>query len=715
MRSYGIQVLLLIVIFIMSSSICFAGTPFQIIDFNALSIDPMLAIKKPEVKWEEMYIFNDDKDIDYNRNNLYKPIGKAMVFMQNGKTEKALKEMEKIAVDKKYVNDLYGRRAAVYQLLFYKKYGTFDFKTNHYNQFNKCLCDAIDFPSTYELMYEDFIEGQRKNVSIIDLGDNAKLALLPLTGYYDNHMNDGWYSLDINKHASIYEYYIRQRIGLIQRNGLSVSFTTLLKQDYYHNQYCKFAIDAIQMIPYLYDVDSDAFNKNSFMAYANKLINNNTSDSVKEAICIYLWSAALGDSTALSKIIETAFNFYDIDSGTAGNKIANCEELLNLLLQLNEIELFNKNKSIFDNLIGLITEYKKELTKVYDAEVLHKYREEQMQNVEKAARRSQQLANYGMALLQGASETLYYMGQQSAARNNYNSYTSGVKNGGIAVPEYLRPEVFMDNYMNGRQTMPSAAQMELSGTNAIAYDAQRRALHQSQILDLQALEHTRKLQQQGMELAQKEIENFRLINGREPNSMEIQAIYDNYTKGYRDAYATYVQETIQTNNGLGLDEIQREYKPSYSARKTNTKSTASNNTISSTTTITSKTGSNVKKTSDKATASTKKTEGNASSSTTKSSNSSSSSSNTDKNDSHQQFKNGNKNVNSSDYTYKRRVSLYRQNGSKFEVSKQNVELYEKGASEYIKIGETFYVAQTPQKVTQYRKLIVYGGVGLYYN
>lgn len=85
------------------------------------------------------------------------------------------------------------------------------------------------------------------------------------------------------------------------------------------------------------------------------------------------------------------------------------------------------------------------------------------------------------------------------------------------------------------------------------------------------------------------------------------------------------------------------------------------------------------------------------------------------NDSHQQYKNGNKNVSSSDYIYIQRVTLYRQDGSSFRVAKQNAELYEKGATEYIKISGTFFPAQNPGKVTEYRKRIVYGGVGLYYN
>lgn len=103
------------------------------------------------------------------------------------------------------------------------------------------------------------------------------------------------------------------------------------------------------------------------------------------------------------------------------------------------------------------------------------------------------------------------------------------------------------------------------------------------------------------------------------------------------------------------------------------------------------------------------------SSTSRNNSTSNKSNQTKTNDSHQQYKNGNKNVSSSDYTYIQRVTLYRQDGSSFRVAKQNAELYEKGATEYIKIGGTFFPAQTPGKVTEYRKRIVYGGVGLYYN
>ncbi len=84
-------------------------------------------------------------------------------------------------------------------------------------------------------------------------------------------------------------------------------------------------------------------------------------------------------------------------------------------------------------------------------------------------------------------------------------------------------------------------------------------------------------------------------------------------------------------------------------------------------------------------------------------------------DAHQQYKSENLNVKSSDYTYKRKVTLYRLDGGKFVVSKQNVELYEKGANEYIKIDNSFFPAHAPHKVTAFRRRIICGGVGMYFD
>lgn len=84
-------------------------------------------------------------------------------------------------------------------------------------------------------------------------------------------------------------------------------------------------------------------------------------------------------------------------------------------------------------------------------------------------------------------------------------------------------------------------------------------------------------------------------------------------------------------------------------------------------------------------------------------------------DSHQQFKSGRLNANSSDYRYIKKVTLYRQDGSDYRVSKQNVELYEKGAQKFIKIGNTYYLSSPAIQATQFRNKIGFGGVALYYN
>ena len=84
-------------------------------------------------------------------------------------------------------------------------------------------------------------------------------------------------------------------------------------------------------------------------------------------------------------------------------------------------------------------------------------------------------------------------------------------------------------------------------------------------------------------------------------------------------------------------------------------------------------------------------------------------------DSHEQFKNGNINASSSDYQYIKKVTLYRQEGSSYKVSRSDVELYKKGAQQYIKIGNSYYLASLAASSTQYQKKISYGGMPLYFN
>lgn len=84
------------------------------------------------------------------------------------------------------------------------------------------------------------------------------------------------------------------------------------------------------------------------------------------------------------------------------------------------------------------------------------------------------------------------------------------------------------------------------------------------------------------------------------------------------------------------------------------------------------------------------------------------------NDAHEQFKSNNLNVNSSDYNYKKRVNLYRADGSKFLLAHSNVELYEKGASTYVKMGSTFFLASTSAS-NSFDYKISYGATPLYFD
>lgn len=83
-------------------------------------------------------------------------------------------------------------------------------------------------------------------------------------------------------------------------------------------------------------------------------------------------------------------------------------------------------------------------------------------------------------------------------------------------------------------------------------------------------------------------------------------------------------------------------------------------------------------------------------------------------DAHQQNKNGNLNTSSDSYDYKKRVTLYKQDGSKYHSFKADVELYKKGATYFIKIGNTFYPADGVYTRAGYNMRIVYGGNGLFF-
>lgn len=84
-------------------------------------------------------------------------------------------------------------------------------------------------------------------------------------------------------------------------------------------------------------------------------------------------------------------------------------------------------------------------------------------------------------------------------------------------------------------------------------------------------------------------------------------------------------------------------------------------------------------------------------------------------DAHQQNKNGNLNTSSDSYDYKKRVTLYKQDGSKYRSFKTNIELYKKGATYFIKIGNTFYPADGVYTRAGFNMRIVYGGNGLFFH
>lgn len=84
-------------------------------------------------------------------------------------------------------------------------------------------------------------------------------------------------------------------------------------------------------------------------------------------------------------------------------------------------------------------------------------------------------------------------------------------------------------------------------------------------------------------------------------------------------------------------------------------------------------------------------------------------------DAHQQHKNGNLNTASDSYDYKKRVTLYKQDGSKYRSYRTNIELYKKGATYFIKFGNTFYPADGVYTRAGFNMRIVdSGGTALFF-
>lgn len=84
-------------------------------------------------------------------------------------------------------------------------------------------------------------------------------------------------------------------------------------------------------------------------------------------------------------------------------------------------------------------------------------------------------------------------------------------------------------------------------------------------------------------------------------------------------------------------------------------------------------------------------------------------------DSHQQFKSGNKNVSSDDFTYIKTVDIYHKgNGKTMKKTHDNVKLYKKGSKHYVKIGDTYYMVMN-QSYGGFSKTIVFGSSPYYFN
>lgn len=238
---------------------------------------------------------------------------------------------------------------------------------------------------------------------------------------------------------------------------------------------------------------------------------------------------------------------------------------------------------------------------------------------------------------------------------------------------YLNPAAFVYNYTHGLPTLPNSAQLGLSGSDA--YDLQNKLQYQSQLMDLEAQENTKRLVAEGRKRAQDEINNFSAIYGREPTPQEIDAIYSKHTQGYIDAYSTYVKETTSNSNELS----------SYNRTEDTSKNSKSNETKDN----------KVKENKSNDITSTKNSGASEKSKTTgiESENSYAR---------HGRFIQRRVNLHLSHAPYDRTIVFH------------NCEVYQKGLQYYIKIGDSFYNA-IKSTDGHYKYKIIHGSTEYYFN
>ena len=574
----------------------------MISDYKLLRTDPEAAIIKPEKEWEELclmhnatYDFSLFKEDKYNKDFL-----KAMRLMQTGNAEKALEIMEMIALGKKCISY---QDKSHYQLFFYQHFGTFDFKTDYRTKFDHRIIDIAGIERDYYLNSSKVRKKTHRTHFELKFPISAIRALLPVIGFQQYDSNRAYF---LNQHAtlkeaqiehaSLYEYYLRKKSGKVYPNEKieHPCIYTLYSKSDTDGAPVGLILRCLQVLPYCVGVKNMEYNTYRLMQMGEDILANQDLDYFyKNAFSYFLTAAAMGEPKAIGKLLELISKAYPFNTESTTQNRKNCEIYIKTIQGLNNEPLFAAYRPLFAD----ITSNANELCTIYrnmeakekkaaEAAELALRRAEQERKAQEKARRQEMWANIGMGLLQGAAQFVNSMSQPTYTYVPSPQYPQTSTTG---VPDFLRPEVFVDNYMNGRPTMPSASELGFSGMSGYAYDVQRNVQMQIQQTDYNMMQQTQQIIEQASANAQKEIQNFEKIYGRTPTSEEINAIYARYNQIMGDAtnaYGTYVEETTANNSasiGSGSRTSNTKNSSNNSSTTASTKNTTKRNKTQNTT------------------------------------------------------------------------------------------------------------------------------------
>lgn len=633
---------------------------------------------------------------------------KALKLMRDGKTDKAVDLMEKVALNpKSFSMD----SSAIYQLLYFKQFGSFDFvldydySLKHGYKFH-CYKNALalgrktlaskSFLLEYRPSEKNLKKYSKKNQlqrSVITIADihNPTLytGLLPIhgdvLGVIKNHSSmqpsissyerKERLSLDSLIMSSLEEYKRRVENGHTYSDKYRVSDDKILEliasnENYYYTAEKTFAIN--NFLPYmLCNSSSTLFNPetSSETIYQASKSKQGTSRNA-----LLLKASSMGNSNAFADLLSIVLGMPDNNKYWNLKDYKSARAILNNLLDFNQFEkysaLLNSSINSLDDIIDELQELEKAKKAQREAERAEYEREKQRKKEEK---RQRILSAIGGAL-QVASQTYMAvtngnMATSSSYSPGYHSYASG----GIA-QQIENPQFFQNTFNQIMQTTINQAKQQ-------EYDEYNLA-RQGYL-------------QMGKDIS---IDEWRRLKG--------QAILDLKEQGV-DIIAEQREDLNQMNQEF-KEGIDRDRKERLKQIK-NTNELKQGGSITASTTQTSTSFKNPK-------ASISNNSGSKTSSTSTQNTSSANNSGNNGNDSHQQNKSGIQNTQSSDYIHIRNVTLYRLIDGKW--SKSNLgtgELCSKASIIYVKVGNNYYKVQTPQKVTRYNNRIVVGSVAHYFN